>query len=198
MKTLRHKIRGTAQIVGRSDKFITIKYDCDGYVSNVKFPEGFSSNMFVLDEELQREVDAALKAKNEAERIAREAREAARKQAQLTQAAPVMTVSRTSKKPAKIKIKGVIEQDFENYLIASGYSIETPSGNPSTVNSYITAVNSILDDEGLSWSSLIDQIDRVVPIYDEGGAKEDVGSKSNYTYLNALRRFQDFVNNSMT
>lgn len=195
MKTLRHKMRGTAQIVGRDEKFITIKYDRDGYVSNVKFPEGLASDMFVLDEELQREVDAAVEAKNEAERIAREEREAARKQAQLTQAAPVK-VSRTSKKPAKIKIKGAIEQDFENYLIASGYSIETPSGNPSTVNSYITAVNSILGDERLSWNSLIDQIDRIVPIYDEGGAKADIGSKSNYTYLNALRRFQDFVNNS--
>ena len=195
MKTLRHKMRGTAQIVGRDEKFITIKYDRDGYESKVKFPEGLASDMFVLDEELQREVDAAVEAKNEAERIAREEREAARKQAQLTQATPVK-VSRTSKKPAKIRIKGAIEQDFENYLIASGYSIETPSGNPSTVNSYITAVNSILGDEGLSWNSLIDQIDRIVPIYDEGGAKEDVGSKSNYTYLNALRRFQDFVNNS--
>ena len=65
------------------------------------------------------------------------------------------------------------------------------------MNSYITAVNSVLDDEGLTWNSLIDQITRIVPIYDEGGAKEDIGSKSNYTYLNALRRFQDFVNNSM-
>ena len=196
MKTLRHKIKGTAQIIGRDERFITIKYDCDGYVSNVKFPEGFISNMFVIDEELQREVDAALEAKNEAEKIAREARETARKQAQAAQPIPV-TIGRTSKKPAKIKIKGAIEQDFENYLIASGYSIETPSGAPSTVNSYITAVNSVLDDEGLTWNSLIDQIARIVPIYDEGGAKEDIGSKSNYTYLNALRRFQDFVNNSM-
>jgi len=196
MGTVKHKLFGMAKIIRREGDRITIKYDKDGTVVELKIPDSFITKpcLFVLDAELQREVDAIVEARNEEARILRAEKEAQRAQEKAVQ--NVVGTNHSHKKPAKVKIKGMIEQSFEEYLIASGYSEETPSGAPSTVNSYITAVNSILGDEGLSWNSLIDQIDRIVPIYDEGGAKADIGSKSNYTYLNALRRFQDFVNNS--
>lgn len=197
MKTLKHKWLGTATIIRREGDRMTIKYDKSDSEVILKMPDSFVSGMFLIDDELQREVDEAVAAKKEAERIAQEAREAQRALEQAQNAKnPVVKTGRTSKTPAKIKIKDTIEKDFEEYLIASGYSVETPSGNPSTVNSYITAVNSILEDEGLTWNGLITQISKIVLLYSEGGEKEDIGSKSNYTYLNALRRFADFVDNS--
>lgn len=197
MKTLKHKWLGTASIISRDGDRITIKYDKTGAEAVLLIPDSFASGLFVIDTELQSEIDKAVASRKEAARIERETREAqrAKEQAQNTKTHVVKT-GRTSKTPAMIKIKDTIEQDFERYLIASGYSVETPSGNPSTVNSYITAVNSILEDEGLTWNSLPSQISRIVLLYSEGGAKEAVGRKSNYTYLNALRRFEDFVNNS--
>ena len=199
MGTVKHKILGMAKIIRRDGDRITIKYDKDGKEVELKFPDSFITKpcLFVLDAELQREVDEAVATKKEAARIERESREAQRAMEQAQNAKnPVVKTGRTSKTPAKIKIKDTIEKDFEEYLIASGYSVETPSGNPSTVNSYITAVNSILEDEGVTWNSLITQISKIVLLYSEGGEKEDIGSKSNYTYLNALRRFADFVDNS--
>ena len=53
-----------------------------------------------------------------------------------------------------------------------------------------------MEEEKLTWQSLSTQISSVVSLYDVGGAKEEIGSRSNYTYINALRRFEDFVNNS--
>ena len=86
---------------------------------------------------------------------------------------------------------------FEEYLIASGYSIETPTGSPSVVQSYIRAVNKIMKNEGLTWDSLKTNIDVIVALYGKGGAKELEGLEQHATYINALRRFEDFVNHSI-
>ena len=93
-------------------------------------------------------------------------------------------------------MKHTIEEEFERFLIKSGYSEITPSGLPSTVYSYTKAVNSILEEEHLTWSELVNQISHIIPLYSQGGAKEDIGNKSNQIYINALHRFEDFVNNS--
>ena len=197
MATLRHKLFGEAEIIQKEGNRLTIQYKKSGKKTEIQLPEALTYGLFVLNDELQREVDEMLAAAKEAARIEREAKELRRaKEEAQTAKAPAHKTGRTSQTPAMIKMKNTVEQDFENYLIASGYSVETPSGAPSTVNSYITAVNSILEDEGLTWNSLPSRIASIVPIYDEGGVKEETGSKSNYTYLNALRRFQDFVNNS--
>ena len=196
MATVRHKWFGTAQIIRREGDLIVIQYDKTGTKSNLKFPDSFITKpcLFVLDTELQREVDAIVEARKEEARILRAEKEAQRAQEKAVQ--NVVGTNHSHKKPAKVKIKGMIEQSFEEYLIASGYSEETPSGAPSTVNAYIKAVEYVMEEEKLAWQSLTTQISSVVSLYDIGGAKEEIGSKSNYTYINALRRFEDFVNNS--
>lgn len=195
MSTIKHKIRGTATVIGRDGDRVRIKYDSDGYETVLIIPDSFTYGIFEIGEELQREVDLTLEAKKEAERIKHEEMKAAIAQAAAAKT-PGVKANRTPKTPAKVKIKGAIESDFEKYLIASGYSVETPSGLPSTVSEYIRAINSILEDEGLTWNGLISRISELVMIYGKGGAKEDVGSKSNWTYINALHRFEDFVNNA--
>ena len=196
MGTVKHKLFGMAKIIRRDGDRITIKYDKDGTVVELKIPDSFLTKpcLFVLDAELQREVDAIVEARKEEARILRAEKEAQRAQEKAVQ--NVVGTNRSHKKPAKVKIKGMIEQSFEEYLIASGYSEETPSGAPSTVNAYIKAVEYVMEEEKLAWQSLTTQISSVVSLYDIGGAKEEIGSKSNYTYINALRRFEDFVNNS--
>jgi len=194
MSVIKHKFRGTAAIVGRDGNRVRIRYDSDGYETELLIPDSFTLGIFEIDQELQHEVDLAVEEKKEAERIKRAEREA-----ELAQAAANSTgvkVNRTPKTPTKIKIKGSIESNFEKYLIASRYSVQTPSGAPSTVAEYIKAVDSVLDDEGLSWANLANHITRLVSLYGDGGAKEAIGKKRKSIKINALRRFEDFVNNS--
>ena len=198
MGTVKHKIFGTAKIISRDETTITIEYDKSGKVSVLKFPEAFTSDLkvFEIDSELQSEVDALVNTRKEAERALHAEKEALRLKEKEAVSAVATRAGRTSKKPAKVKIKDAIEQSFEEYLIASGYREETPSGAKSTVNAYIKAVEYVMEEEKLTWQSLSTQISSVVSLYDVGGAKEEIGSRSNYTYINALRRFEDFVNNS--
>ena len=198
MGTVKHKIFGTAKIISRDETTITIEYDKSGKVSVLKFPEAFTSDLkvFEIDPELQREVDAIVNARKEAEHALYAEKEALRLKEKEAVSAAVTQARRTVKKPAKVKIKDAIEQSFEEYLIASGYSIATPTGKPSVVPSYIRAVNKIMKNEGLTWNSLKTNIDVIVALYGKGGAKESEGLEQHETYINALRRFEDFVNNS--
>ena len=196
MKTLRHKIKGNAHIIDRSDDLITIRYDRDGYESKIKFPEAFTFGIFEIDDELQREVDEAVEAKKKAARIEREAIEAQRALEKVTAKVTANGTKRSGKTFVSIKRTGDTEKDFESFLKANKYSEETKNGTKSTVYSYVNAVKSCMESEGLDWTSLIQQISSVIRIYDIGGAKEDIGYRGNNTVINALRRFEDFVNNS--
>jgi hypothetical protein len=89
---------------------------------------------------------------------------------------------------------GPIEEAFEAYLINEGYKVETDSGNPSTVYSYINGINTVLDEEGISWTVLKRDIGDIIEMYDEGGSKYHIGSRSNRTVINALYRFREFTN----
>ena len=106
----------------------------------------------------------------------------------------VVTVASPSssgrRKPSSPKC--ATQLSYETYLENKGYSLTTPSGNDSTVYSYSDAVNKILDEERLTWNSLKNEISDVIKTYDAGVAKEDIGNKSNKTYINALKRFKDF------
>ncbi len=84
MKILKHKWLGTATIIRREGDRMTIKYDKSDSEVILKMPDSFVSGMFLIDDELQREVDAALEETKEAARIEREAREAQRAEAQST------------------------------------------------------------------------------------------------------------------
>ncbi|GAB6106881.1 hypothetical protein [Fusibacter bizertensis] len=82
---------------------------------------------------------------------------------------------------------------FEDYLIKQGYSVKTPSGNPSTVYDYIKRIDRVCLNENMTWNELAGQIYTVVTQYDIGGCKEELGRKSHNAVINALKRFGDFV-----
>lgn len=74
-----------------------------------------------------------------------------------------------------------------------GYSVTTPSGNPSTVYDYAKRINKVCKWENISLMVLADNIASIITLYDIGGAKEEYGLKSNSAVINALRRFQEFL-----
>lgn len=177
--------------------------DCDEWSVSVQFedctrslifPAVFLDYLSVKDPADQAAVDAAIEKRN-ADKAA------AAPPAPVTTAAPVKPTPsvrkrKTSKKPATVVPKHAIEQDFETYLKLTGYKEETPKGNHSTVYAYTKRVAEVIEAEGLSWPALVSQITSVIALYDVGGKKEHIGSKSNSTVINALRRFEDFVNHS--
>jgi len=82
---------------------------------------------------------------------------------------------------------------FENHLIAQGYSVTTPSGNPSTVYDYVKRIEKVCRLENMTWTDLADEIGIIVSQYDVGGSKEELGRKSHGAVINALKRFKEFV-----
>ena len=96
----------------------------------------------------------------------------------------------------KAVAKGVSNPILETFMLKNGYSAKTENDTKSTVYSYVTSVKAVMSDEGLDWTSLVKNISSIASLYDIGGAKEEIGDRGNRTVINALRRFEDFVNNS--
>jgi hypothetical protein len=119
----------------------------------------------------------------------------AEKMARLATPAPVKPAAVSTKKAsAKHTPSCPAATAFEIYLILDGYKVKTDSGNPSTVYSYVNAVESVLEEEGLSWDALKANISATVSKYDVGGEKEVFGAKSNRTVISALKCFENYVN----
>ncbi len=202
MGTVKHKLFGMAKIIRRDGDRITIKYDKDGKEFELKIPDSFITKpcLFVLDAELQREVDAIVEAREEEARILRAEKEAQRaaqrEQEKVAQRPSASGTRRVGKTFVAVNRTGDVEKDFAHFLEVNGYSSITVHGTKSTVYSYVNSVKSIMEDEGLTWDSLEKAISSVVRLYDVGGAKEDIGYNGKSTVINALRRFEDFVNNS--
>lgn len=180
MDMVKHKQFGMGEVVSKEVvgdyTYITALFDA-GKEMRFALPHSFETGAVEALGSLKDEVDQAI-----AERQARLAA------ATTPAAAPSAPVKRAAAKPMP---SGPIPSAFEQYLIDQGYAIETDSGNPSTVYSYLNAVEAIRVDEGISWDTLKANISSIVPQYDVGGAKELVGAKSNKTYINALKRFAE-------
>ncbi|HJA77578.1 MAG TPA: hypothetical protein H9774_12115 [Candidatus Desulfovibrio gallistercoris] len=86
-----------------------------------------------------------------------------------------------------------MKEAFKKYLIDRGYKYVTPSGNPSTVDDYCNRVDRITAEENLTWQELAERIDDILPYYDKGGRKQYIGEKSHRSFINALKRFSEFV-----
>ena len=86
-----------------------------------------------------------------------------------------------------------MKKQFELYLISKGYKQFTPSGHPSTVYDYCKRIDFIANEEGLNWTDLAKQIEKILPLYDDCGPKQDLGRKSHHAVINALRRFSEFL-----
>ncbi len=87
-----------------------------------------------------------------------------------------------------------ILDDFQQWLKSHGYKEYTPSGNPSTVYDYRKRIKSVCEEEGISIIELIKRIDTIVLDYDSNDRKEEAGKKSHSSVINALRRFQEYLN----
>lgn len=86
-----------------------------------------------------------------------------------------------------------MKKQFEKFLINQGYKQTTPSGNPSTVYDYIKRVEKVCEWENFTWFQLAENIDKIVRLYDVGGAKASRGNLSHRAVINALKRFREFV-----
>jgi hypothetical protein len=188
MLTIQHKIYGEGKVINKevkeNDIILTAQFG-DG--SERRFAaESFRMGAVKADGALKAEIDAVIAAKQAAEE--------ARKNA-------VRVASVASPKPVRVKASGkdkkrwipssLLAVAYEKYLIDNGYKLESDVGNPSTVYSYGNAVEKIISREGLTWDDLANNIDDVVTKYDKGGVHESFGEKSNKTYINALKRFQE-------
>ena len=192
MQTVKHKIFGIGEVIGRETKesgtSVTIKFK-NGKELRLAIPESFMVDVVVAEGSLKDEVDAVI-----AEREARKKERWERGGAEFAAASTTPSVGRVRRPAAPVASKGNIETDFEEYLANAGYREYTDSGNPSTVFSYSHAIRKVLDEEGLSWHTLKSCIDNIVHVYDIGGSKFHLGAMSNFTVINALRRFREFVN----
>ena len=182
MNMVRHNVFGLGEVICREEvngfTYLLVRYE-NGKEVKLGIPFSFENGSVEALGSLKDEVDQVI-----AERRARLA------VATTTATAPSAPAKRAA---AKTMPTGPIPSAFEQYLIDQGYAIETDSGNPSTVYSYLNAVESIRVDEGISWDTLKTNISAIVPQYDVGGSKELVGAKSNKTYINALKRFAEFL-----
>jgi len=87
-------------------------------------------------------------------------------------------------------------EKFKLYLVKQGYSEFTPSGNPSTAYDYKKRVNKICIREAVSIEHLAANIDLYIDKYGPTGNDSDFGKRSNNAFINALRRFGEFLASS--
>lgn len=87
----------------------------------------------------------------------------------------------------------MMKKEFEKYLILRGYKEYTPSGNRSTVYDYSHRVDKVCEWEHMNWEELASVIEKIRPMYEDGGSKSELGKKSNNAVRCALRCFEDFV-----
>ena len=189
MQTVLHKKYGIGEVISKevneNGTYIKARFS-NGKEILLAIPRSFEMGVVEAVGSLKEEVDQAIADKNAREEESRREREAAMQTKVNTPA-----ISKGVKK--RWIPSCALSRAYEKYLIDNGYKIESDSGNPSTVFAYGNAVEKILETEGLSWSDLAKDIDNIVNIYGENGPKWAIGKKSNETYINALRRFQDMV-----
>ncbi|MBO6880559.1 hypothetical protein [Winogradskyella sp.] len=89
-----------------------------------------------------------------------------------------------------------ILENFKKYLVKRGYSDITPSGLPSTTTDYSKRrIPKICERENITLNELSKNINHYIDKYDKFGSEFEFGKKSNNAYINALKRFQEFLNN---
>lgn len=83
--------------------------------------------------------------------------------------------------------------NFGKYLIKRGYKEFTPSGLPSTAPQYRIAVSDIKSYECMSLEIFCKNIDSIIKEYDVGGIKQSLGERGHKTWINALKRFKEYL-----
>ncbi len=193
MDMVKNKIFGMGKVINKEVKekgsYITVEFESGRQVV-FGIPGSFLTGALEAVGSLKEEVDKAIAEKKALEIAERESKKISTPDSDESK----KTVKPSKKSPKKVMPTGPIAESYEEYLIKAGYSLETDSGNPSTVYAYVNAVQSVIDEERITWNNLQTNISTIVKKYDIGGAKETFGCKSNKTVINALKRFEEFVN----
>jgi len=88
----------------------------------------------------------------------------------------------------------IILDKFEKYLAERGYKQITSSGLPSTTYDYAKSrIPKICERERISVEQLASNIKHYVKKYGVGGSESNFGKKSHNAFINALKRFEEFV-----
>ena len=193
MNTVKHKDLGVGEIIERkhydNSTTITVRFE-NSVEKKFAIPQSFMNGILEVEGDLKDEVDTAIALVKEEfnEKVVSGSAE------RLIRSTTASAERRSHKSSVKSAPRRVAASSFEEYLIKAGYKVETDSGTPSTVYSYINAIDSVLENEGITYSTLVADIDNIIKKYDIGGAEESFGNKSNKTVINALKRFRDFIN----
>ena len=192
MQTVNHKIYGVGEVVGRANASqITVRFK-NGREIVLSIPASFQTGVICAEGSLKDEVEAAIAEKK--------AREAARLSEMISRVnaereIAVRPAGRRNVAAVSAETTDPIQLEYERYLISKGYETTTPSGYDSTVYSYSGGITRhVLENEHISWAGLKSNIGDIIKKYDVGGAMEEIGAKSNSTVINALKRFDEFVN----
>ena len=196
MFTVNHTKFGHGEIIGKEVKgdniYFTIKFD-DGKVSRFLL-ESFENGQLTAEGNLKDEIDCAISEKHDRELEKKNIASTLRKAVAAAMSVRSPRTRTRVIRPVAATVGGPTEAAYECYLIKSGYRIWSDSGKPSTVPRYVHGVNTVLEEEGISWTVLQREIDNIIDLYDVGGRKYHIGSRSNRTVINALKRFREFVN----
>ena len=187
MSIIKHKLFGMGEEISRETVngilYVTVRFE-NGKEQRLVVPDSFKSTYIEVEGPLKDEIDEIL-----AEKRAQLLEQIADKNSKRAAATP----TRAPGKRNRTAPAGTTFNDFEDYLVKSGYKCESEVGHQSTVYSYSKAVESVLEEEGITYSELVRNISSIASKYDIGGEKVDFGNKSNRTYINALRRFEEYV-----
>jgi len=190
MQTVKHKLFGVGEVIKKEGNYLTVRFQKDGAEKRFVIPDSFRLGILVAEGDLKQEV---YKAMTEITKKPVESTYVNTKSVNTKSVFSSIFNRRLPKKGSKTEGVGNVSRSYEAYLINAGYKTETNDGKPSTVYAYIKAIDFVLREEHLSWEMLTSEISTIVSIYDYGGKKEHLGNKSNKTVINALKRFEEFV-----
>ena len=83
-------------------------------------------------------------------------------------------------------------KSFKDYLVKSGYSVESPTGSQSTVKRYSRCIQTVCDLEGCSVEYLSANIDDLISKYEDGEMRQ-FNIKDRRSTSNALKRWKEFL-----
>lgn len=105
----------------------------------------------------------------------------------------IFDISKEEEKEILNQNPETLKEKFSQFLVNAGFSVQTPSGNPSTTYDYTKRIEWVCKEESLSWEELLTAIDDIVIQYDKGGIKENLGKQSKSAVINALKQYQLFA-----
>ena len=196
MERIVHRLFGEGTVVAREQKgqdcCLTVRFESSGREMRILLPDSFETGLMRAEGALNEEVNAAILARRERERLAREEKAAAREREAL-KARRHSYGSRGTGDWLSIVCNADIaaRDDYEAYLIREEYTEKTESGAESTVPQYVRAVELVLAEERLTWSALGAHISQLLLRYERGGACETVGELRHRTVINALKRYAE-------